>query len=357
MSVLISKANKLVDRTEINLSKFLDNAYVNVSLKVFLALYAAFAAPKLSRRMALLMDSMIVRVIFATLIIYASLHDPVMALLLAIIFIISLQTAAKFQLYETSESVLAPEGISWLPSAKAKHISPQSTPENRGFIANVGGGLVDGVANVGDGAIRGFNQLGNGVVGGFNQFGTGLVGGVNQFGSGVVGGFNQVGDSVVEGVGQFGSSLLNGVEEVGGGVVSGFQEFGKGVVGSASKIGSGVVGGVDKVGMSVVSGVNQVGTGLVDGVSQLGHGVVGGVRELGQGIIDGVSNVAQPFGLAEEEHYENYTEIPMNKQEKPYNCNFVPFTPDYKFLENSNLVPNADQNSCVQSFGNQYCAF
>ena len=55
-----NRFNSVLDNTESGLGNLLNNTYVSVSLKVFLALYAAFVAPQVSKNFAIFMDSTIV---------------------------------------------------------------------------------------------------------------------------------------------------------------------------------------------------------------------------------------------------------------------------------------------------------
>ena len=367
--------NDVLDKTEVSLTNLLDNTYVSVSLKVFLALYAAFVAPDVPKNFALLMDSTIVRVIFAALIVYSAIKDPLTAILLSIVFVITLQTAAKYKIYNTSESVLVPGHISWLPSAKQGAVSDQSLQLGNRFVGsveNVGDGLVGGVQQMGSGVVGSARQLGSGLVGGVQQLGSGVVGSAQQFGSGLVGGVQQLGTGVVGSVRQVGSGLVGGVEEVSSGLMSGVSglgscllnsagQIGSGLVGGVQKFGSGLVGGVQELGGSVVGTAQQLGSGLVGGVQELGGGVVGGVRQLGSGVVGGVrdvstgvvggiKSVSAPLGL---EHMENPEPEPVAAEIK---CAFSPFTSEDQFLDaTSNMVPGVSQDTCMQTFNNQYC--
>lgn len=109
---------------ELILNKLLDNVYISTSIKVFLGLYAAFAAPQLPPVLLHLFDTMLFRIIVAFTIIYMSIREPSIAILMAIAFIITLQYAQKYKLMNTSLSVALPNESSWLPSAKT-----QSQPE------------------------------------------------------------------------------------------------------------------------------------------------------------------------------------------------------------------------------------
>ena len=111
-------ANNLLKNSETILNRALDNNYINVSLKILLGLYAALVAPKLSPSLANLMDNTVVRILVAFVIVFMATRDPGLALLISVAFIITLQTANKLRLYNTSLSNSLPNETSWLPSAK-----------------------------------------------------------------------------------------------------------------------------------------------------------------------------------------------------------------------------------------------
>ena len=110
--------NKLIRSTEKILNRGLDNIYINTSLKVFIGLYAAFAAPKLPPSLVNLMDNILVRIAFAFVIVFISLREPSMALVIAIAFVVTLQTANKYRMINTSLSQTPIGEISWLQSVK-----------------------------------------------------------------------------------------------------------------------------------------------------------------------------------------------------------------------------------------------
>jgi len=109
---------KIVGQTEKVLNRALDNVYLNTSLKVFLALYAAFAAPKLPKSLVNLMDNTLTRIVFAFLIVLMAPVDPALAIIIAIAFVLTLQTANKMRLYNTDLSQASANQLSWLPSAQ-----------------------------------------------------------------------------------------------------------------------------------------------------------------------------------------------------------------------------------------------
>ena len=108
----------LISEMEKVLNRALDNVYINTALKVFLVLYAALAAPKFPPKLVFLMDNTLVRICIAFLIVFMALRDPAMALMIAIAFIVTLQTANRLRLYNTDLSIGMPGETSWLPSVK-----------------------------------------------------------------------------------------------------------------------------------------------------------------------------------------------------------------------------------------------
>ena len=111
--------NNFFKQSEAMINRTLDNQYIGITIKVLLGLYAAVAAPKLSRTSAKLLDNIFVRISVAFLIVYMATKDITISLLIGTIFIISLQTSNKYKLYETSLSVAEANKTSWLPSAKS----------------------------------------------------------------------------------------------------------------------------------------------------------------------------------------------------------------------------------------------
>ena len=108
---VISEIEKILNRS-------LDNVYLNTALKVFLVLYAALAAPQFPPKLAFLMDNIFVRIGISFLIVFMALRDPGLALIIAIAFVITLQTANKLRLINTDLSQALQGETSWLPSAQ-----------------------------------------------------------------------------------------------------------------------------------------------------------------------------------------------------------------------------------------------
>ena len=95
----------LVAPAEKVLNRGLDNVYINTALKVFIGLYAAFAAPKLPPSLVNLMDNVLVRISFAFIIVFMAVRDPSIAIMVAVAFIITLQTANKYRVYQYPHQV------------------------------------------------------------------------------------------------------------------------------------------------------------------------------------------------------------------------------------------------------------
>ena len=135
MEEITKMISTVISQTEGTINRALDNVYISTIIKVFIGLYAAFAAPKLPPSLVNLMDNVLVRIGFAFTIVLVATRDPQIALMVAIAFIITLQTANKFRLINTSLSVAAPGQSSWLPSAKDL-VSEETPAENANVDLN-----------------------------------------------------------------------------------------------------------------------------------------------------------------------------------------------------------------------------
>lgn len=77
--------------------KMLDNPIVSNGIKLFLVLYAAMIAPKLPEFMIKLLKNPLVKISILFAVIYTGIKDPVMSLLIAIGFTISMLTLNKLE--------------------------------------------------------------------------------------------------------------------------------------------------------------------------------------------------------------------------------------------------------------------
>jgi len=127
----MDKVSSLLRPFESGLNAFFDNQYAMTSVKIFLALYAALAAPHLPKFMYELFQNVIFRVVFAFVIILLATRDASLALLVAVAFVVTLYSAARYQLIQTDLSVSLPGETSWLPSSKNPMTASVATEEKK----------------------------------------------------------------------------------------------------------------------------------------------------------------------------------------------------------------------------------
>ena len=355
LSQLNSNFQSVIGNTELNLQQILTNPYTRVSLRVFLGLYAAFAAPKLPKNLALLMDSTVIRVIFATLIVYVGFkEDPLTALMLAIVFIITLQTADKYKLYDTSLSITNQDGISWLPSAKDGAVVGKELYDNPAEILktrvlqsemardkfiekemNKNNNVVDAelvrqntheileekiaripiqhvpkiakvvlptpvivknnlsniTRDLGQRVIELGANIGSGVVDGAGHLGQATYHASNNLVAGTVHGVSTAGSGALNAVSSVGTGVVGGAYHLGSGVKSGANHLSTGVLSGVHALGSGVVGGVQDIKTGVVGGVSTLGDCIINSASQIGTGLLSGVKHFSDGIVEGAARV------------------------------------------------------------------
>jgi hypothetical protein len=133
-------AKSILDTIESGLDGFFSNIYVNTSVKVFLILYAALAAPRLPKFAYELFQNVIFRIVIAFLIILLATRDASMALLVAIAVVITLYSAARYHLIDTSLSSSIDGELSWLPSTKeeqARLNAQASAPQKQADVKQV----------------------------------------------------------------------------------------------------------------------------------------------------------------------------------------------------------------------------
>ena len=122
MDQVTDLAKNLINQTETILNRGLDNIYITTAIKVFLGLYAGFAAPKLPPSILLLLDNMLFRVVLAFTIVLVATRDP-SALMISVAFIITLQTAARYRLIDTSLSVADKGQVSGYHQSKMERMN------------------------------------------------------------------------------------------------------------------------------------------------------------------------------------------------------------------------------------------
>lgn len=79
------------------------NVWALWTIRIILVIYASFGAPNLNKAGALFFNNMIVRLLLAILIIYLCYVDPTSAILLAVSFVVSVQTLNKYRMPMASE--------------------------------------------------------------------------------------------------------------------------------------------------------------------------------------------------------------------------------------------------------------
>lgn len=120
----------IVVTSETILNRTLDNVYIGTTIKILIGLYAAFAAPKLPPSLVDLTDNILVRIAFAFMIVLTATRDTSISLMIAIAFIVTLQTASRHRLINSDLSVADAGQSSWLPSAKKEQFEDEQGPQS-----------------------------------------------------------------------------------------------------------------------------------------------------------------------------------------------------------------------------------
>ncbi len=79
------------------------NVWALWTIRLILVIYASFGAPNLNKAGALFFNNMIVRLVIAIIIIYLCYVDPASAILLAVSFVVSVQTLNKYRVSTISD--------------------------------------------------------------------------------------------------------------------------------------------------------------------------------------------------------------------------------------------------------------
>jgi hypothetical protein len=81
------------------------NPYINAAVITFLILYGALAAPALPPMIAKLFDYTWFKIIMIACILLIARHNPIVALLMAVVFFLSIQTLSKWKLGALAQQV------------------------------------------------------------------------------------------------------------------------------------------------------------------------------------------------------------------------------------------------------------
>lgn len=104
-SMLKGTLDDIKNSVDSSLDSTLKNKYFTISIMILLALYSAFITPRLPRGFALFCDHIVIKIIMALLIVLISTKDIALAVLVALAYILTLQTANKYKLIDNSNNV------------------------------------------------------------------------------------------------------------------------------------------------------------------------------------------------------------------------------------------------------------
>jgi hypothetical protein len=164
--------------------KMLDNKYIAGSVKIFLILYASMIAPKLPMFIAKLLKNPIIKICVLFLIVYTGVRDPMMSLLIAVGFTISMMTLNKLETVGSLNELI--DGAVDVPQSLLNDVvdGAQDLVEQAG--QKIGGPIpqVIGVANKIVDTVQG---LTNGIIDGTQKVASKIVSGAEDVVKGAVG--------------------------------------------------------------------------------------------------------------------------------------------------------------------------
>ena len=122
---------------------FNSNVWILWTVRIILVIYASFIAPNLNKDVSMFFNNMFVRLIFAVLIIYLCYVDPTSAILLAVSFVVSVQTLNKHKINNMNnnansrdENYVTGDGIDTYNSSEEEEAKKESVSMNEGFYSN-----------------------------------------------------------------------------------------------------------------------------------------------------------------------------------------------------------------------------
>jgi len=147
--------------------KLLDNKYIAGSVKIFLILYAATVAPKLPNFMAKALKNPIVKLLILFLIVYTGVKDPIMSLLIAIGFTVSMMTLNKLEASSSLDEII--KGAVDVPQSLFNNVvdgAQDLTMDAAGLVGapvvkvvGVANKLVDGVQGIANKIVDGAQSI------------------------------------------------------------------------------------------------------------------------------------------------------------------------------------------------------
>jgi hypothetical protein len=102
--------NNIIDTTEQHLNILMDNIYLSTIIKVLLIMYSCIVAPTLPANILQLLDNVIIKILVVFAIIFLAKRDLGISLLIAIVFVVTLQLINKNKLINLTEIKKVIEG-------------------------------------------------------------------------------------------------------------------------------------------------------------------------------------------------------------------------------------------------------
>lgn len=301
---------EILGNSEKVLNRALDNKNINITIKILLGLYAALAAPKLPPTLANLVDNTFIRIAFAFVIVYMATRDPSIAILVAIAFIVTLQTANKMRLYNTNLSVSQPGQTSWLPSAKNIYVQSEDSLDEQEDSNN----LFDNVVNAG------------------SDFVTDVV---------------DTGADLTENVYDASVNLVDNVINTGKDFVTDVVDTGYDLSENVYNTGANLVDNVVDTGSDFVENTIDTGSDFLQGVVDSGNNLFTNVSDIGSSLLNindnrtaSVSNPSEQLNEIVEGWQGVYSSSAKNAS---------------AVNNHDNTVPGSNQYSCTRTFNNQHC--
>lgn len=292
------------------LNRALDNKNINITIKILLGLYAALAAPKLPPTLANLVDNTFIRIAFAFVIVYMATRDPSIAILVAIAFIVTLQTANKMRLYNTNLSVSQPGQTSWLPSAKDDYVQSEDSLDEPQDSNN----LLDNVVHTGSDIVTDVVDTGVDLTENIYNTGVNLVDNVINTGKDFVTDVVDTGVDLTENVYDSGANLVDNVVDTG-------NDF--------------------------VENTIDTGTDFLHGVVESGNNLFTNVSDIGASLLGVNTNRTESESNPSEQLYEiveGWQGVHPSSVKNAVTVN-----------NHDNTVPGSNQYSCTRTFNNQHC--
>lgn len=118
--------NAITKQADAYIQPVLSNPYVMAILKVTIALYAAQMAPKLPQSLSVLLNNTFIKILAVALIVYLSEKDLQLALMLALLYVISINVLSGRGFLESFES-FSNYSNEYKPSGNFKLLEPKTS--------------------------------------------------------------------------------------------------------------------------------------------------------------------------------------------------------------------------------------